>query len=112
MAFHIPLAESPRVLRSSFESKFFSELKFQPVPDHNLPRLPVKLATFKGRHYYCLPGPCAWTQIRHDKIFFSSFFAEPYHVSQYMCELKTLLTDDFQGFSSHGIQLLGSLESD
>ena len=51
-------------LRSLIDSKFFRELKFQPLPSHNLPRLPVRTAHFQGQPYYCVPGPCVLVQIQ------------------------------------------------
>ena len=37
---------------------FFSDLKHQPLPKNDLPRLPMKVCMHKGDVFWAMPGPC------------------------------------------------------
>lgn len=40
--------------------KFFNRLHYKPMPEHILPRLPIKLAFFEGEAFCALPAPCGF----------------------------------------------------
>lgn len=40
------------------EVAFFKDCKYEKLPPHNLPRLPLSICTYKGKSVFCLPGAC------------------------------------------------------
>ena len=38
--------------------KFFSKIRYHEVPEHSLPRLPLKLAFVDGEGYHACHAPC------------------------------------------------------
>ena len=38
--------------------QFFSKIKYKDLPEHPLPRLPLRLACVDGESYHCFPAPC------------------------------------------------------
>ena len=39
---------------------FLPKLSYDDLPQHALPRFPVRIAKFEQEPYYALPGCCAW----------------------------------------------------
>ena len=52
------LDEEEKELLTGLGLKFFSDLQYRDLPEHGLPRLPIRLATFRGEFIYCIGGPC------------------------------------------------------
>ena len=48
-----------KVALQSMDFKFLNKLTFRDVPDHNLPRLPLRLVEFDNESYHLLPACCA-----------------------------------------------------
>lgn len=53
------LTEEERVtIQNDATLSFFNKLRYDPLPDHGLPRLPISVARFEGRVHCALPGVC------------------------------------------------------
>ena len=50
--------DADKILLYENDFKFLSKLKFQDLPEHDLPRLPTRLVTFEGEAYHLMPGCC------------------------------------------------------
>ncbi len=46
--------------RELSEAEWFSELQFESLPNHHLPRLPCRICKHRGEAIWPLQGPCAW----------------------------------------------------
>ena len=42
------------------ELSFWREITYKPLPESNLPRMPVRLCYHKGEPLYGIPGVCTW----------------------------------------------------
>ena len=68
----VPSAEDRRAVEDpSMELTFFNKLEFRDLPEHGLPRLPMRRVFVDGKPYTPLPGPCSLPTNRKRNIFLS-----------------------------------------
>ncbi|CAK9028794.1 Uncharacterized protein SCF082_LOCUS18513, partial [Durusdinium trenchii] len=56
------LTEQDKQLLQDPALRFFSRLAHTPLPEHDLPRLPIRVPSFEGEPFFCLGGPCHATK--------------------------------------------------
>ena len=69
------LTEQDKQLLQDPALRFFSRLAHTPLPEHDLPRLPIRVPSFEGEPLFCLGGPCAFTRFSKDSFFHFLLFS-------------------------------------